>query len=346
MLYENKSDLYFNDTFKLYKSPFLHEPKYSGLYSKGNKIIVGENTSIKTINTFYSAIGEYVERLGIIVGHINQAKNIEAFSLLNGDIIEVNKDDIYLTGNKHNDSCGVASFINSKKAIENAFLEFIERQSLVDKCVFKLKGNRIHIDDIKNDSIKLMGLLYNYIDEIQLFEISIIKEVPVVLSIGSSSYLKCIGLASSMNINDAIYASLEESLQTFTNVKNKFNYDNEYTDDAHEDMDLYSRYYTKISIEDFKKYYAFLNNSKYTDICRYNDDIKISSAVKRIYELYGVETYCTLINNPLNFSNAKIVKVFSPNGYPHMYPSEDDKFKKSIYSRKRVEPDLNIIPFP
>ncbi|MDT0700355.1 YcaO-like family protein [Staphylococcus chromogenes] len=346
MIYDNNSELFFNSSFIFHRSLYRNEPKYSSLYSTSRNIIIGESTSFNPRECIYSSIGEFVERVGIIKGHSKISQNVKAFSLLSGEVREFNKDDIYLTGKKHNDSCGLASHINSCNAIENALLEFIERQSFIDKCVFKRKGRQIDISNVDKKSSYLIKALYNHIDEVKLFEISILPEAPVILSMGTSKHLKCIGLACKLDINDAIYASLEESLQSFTNVKNKFNYKENVGSNLEEYMDLYSKHYSSLPVQDFKDYYSFLNSSRKADVDFYRNHLDINEIVKKIYEIYNVDIFCILIKNPLFLTNAKIVKVFSPNGYPHMYPKDNKMFKKSIYSNSNIEPDLNIIPFP
>ncbi|MEJ8515076.1 hypothetical protein WL199_12930, partial [Staphylococcus capitis] len=76
--------------------------------------------------------------------------------------------------------------------------------------------------------------------------------VPVVLSLGFGKQQKAIGLSAAKDLDTAIENSLEEMLQTFSNVKNKREFDDSLKKTDTSDLDLYSQRYVDISPSDFK----------------------------------------------------------------------------------------------
>ena len=100
-------------------------------------------------------------------------------------------------------------------------------------------------------SKKYITFLNNFLDEILLFEISIFEEIPVVLSLGFVKQQKAIGLSATKGLNTAIENSLEEMLQTFSNLKNKREFDDSLKKTDTSALDLYSQRYVDISPKRF-----------------------------------------------------------------------------------------------
>lgn len=100
-------------------------------------------------------------------------------------------------------------------------------------------------------SKKYITFLNNFLDEILLFEISIFAEIPVVLSLGFGKQQKAIGLSAAKGLNTAIENSLEEMLQTFSNLKNKREFDDSLKKTDTSALDLYSQRYVDISPKRF-----------------------------------------------------------------------------------------------
>ena len=136
-------------------------------------------------------------------------------------------------------------------------------------------------------------------------------------------------------------------LQTFSNVKNKREFDDSLKKTDTSDMDLYSQRYVDISPSDFKDYYSFLFKSASLSHYKKKRELKTNELIKKFCERNGISLYCFKINNVFEYTNTKIIKIYSLDGYPYMLPdSENDKFNKPIYTNVNRVPDYTLIPFP
>src|SRR5699024_3091077 len=121
-----------------------------------------------------------------------------------------------------NDSSGVASHQNSNLVLKSAFLEYIERQSLIYNWLTATSGVRIDIDSINDHHInKLIKNTYNFVDILHIVNISIHNSIYVILCIGYSEEYVSVAIAADWDLNHAISSSLQEFLQTFGNKINK-----------------------------------------------------------------------------------------------------------------------------
>ncbi|EGG95761.1 MULTISPECIES: YcaO-like family protein [Staphylococcus] len=347
MIISNNTNLLFNTSIVFKRSLYKNNIKFSHVIGDYSLSTEGQNTTFYGTSSMLSAIGEFIERVGITLGHYGLSEVIEGFDLNSGKKIKIDKNLIYFTGKKKNDSCGLASHITSELAIKNGFLEFVERQSLIEHCIFKIAGKKIESHIINETSKKYIDFLKKFLDEILLFEISIFEEVPVVLSLGFGKQQKAIGLSAAKDLDTAIENSLEEMLQTFSNVKNKREFDDSLKKTDTSDLDLYSQRYVDISPSDFKDYYSFLFKSDSLNHYKKRKELKTNELIKKFYEKNGIRLYCFKINNVFEYTNTKIIKIYSPDGYPYMLPdSENDKFNKPIYTNVNRVPDYTLIPFP
>lgn len=131
-------------------------------------------------------------------------------------------------------------------------------------------------------------------------------------------------------------------------MKNKREFDDSLKKTDTSDLDLYSQRYVNISPKDFKNYYSFLFKSKtLTHHCKKKNEFKINELIKKFYDEKWIKFYCFKTKNLFEYTNTKIIKIYSPDGYPYMLPdSENDKFNKPIYTNVNRVPDYTLIPFP
>lgn len=144
MIISNNTNLLFNTSIVFKRSLYKNNIKFSHVIGDYSLSTEGQNTTFYGTSSMLSAIGEFIERVGITLGHYGLSEVIEGFDLNSGKKIKIDKNLIYFTGKKKNDSCGLASHITSELAIKNGFLEFVERQSLIEHCIFKIAGKKLN----------------------------------------------------------------------------------------------------------------------------------------------------------------------------------------------------------
>ncbi|CAM5781347.1 MULTISPECIES: YcaO-like family protein [Brevibacillus] len=332
----------------------LHKAAY------GNSV---KNNSKKAIA---AAIGEHLERLALFNPLIKNNQGIkyyvEAFNLVTGETINIPLEDVILEyglpifndrdmSNAFSDTCGVASHTSSDFALEAAFLEFIERQSLIHTWLTKKAGKLIPLNLLNNIDLKKiinMSRTYKGIQEFYLVDISITDEIKVVLALGFGKESFSIGAGAHWNIMNAIERAMNEYFQFMTG----FWGNNDESESS--DGDLYYEYCNTLSPEAFKQEYKFVIDTK----TQYNpyqfhkntsqERINLSNKIRKVVEDLDISVYATFIPERMDF-NTKIVKVFSSDCYPHMNtallnPMDykfSSKFNQSIFKNL-----YRLIPFP
>lgn len=325
--------------FSVKKTIFLKYFKFSRADSNF-KHSSGAALRMNTKSLVKAALGEHLERIAA-------SKNYEkpnaddnhptrhGFNLITGEKVVIPAEKVFLNfdvpllrhlQNKDqifNDSCGLASHVNSIEAIKNGFGEFIERQSLVYNWLSKSPGKKIKFDDIckleKNDDLKnLIQLAECFSDEIDAYEVSIIDGFFVVLTVGHKGEAFSSGMGADLNILKALESSLYEYLMIMdsclsikANPKMKLVvHDNIYT------TSFYS-----MNIKEFKEKFDYLiQSSNYLDINSAIHSVDdFYEIVRKTHEKFKIEIYCSFLPSPLKSVNVKVVKVFSPDAYPHIW---------------------------
>lgn len=345
---------FIGNAFVLDRPNFLNHGKQSFLRSPSYSNVIGHNHHLEFDSVLKSSIGEWIER-NSLYRFDKKGTMSTAFSLLDGSEIQVESEKIYFADIEHfNDSCGVASHLNSNQAIYNAFMEFYERLCLVFTWLSKRKGKLLKIDEINFPNIRnISSKLHNYIDELYVLDISLHPSIHTVIGVGIGEHFKAIGASSSFNLDNAIKGSLEEMLQVFGNswTKHHINKFEEYTLDENA-VDLYAQYYDSLSPIDFKNEWSFLwtDTTDFNYICE-SENLRISFTEKitEVCNDLGISPYCTLIPCFFNGFETKIVKVFAPDSYPHMYPGLFTEEQTTLDFNKNVSSFPNSyrqIPFP
>lgn len=324
--------------FLVRKSIFLKNFKYSRAASNF-KHSSGAAVRMNTKSLIKAALGEHLERIAASKNY--EKPNVDAnhptrpgFNLITGERVDIQAEKIFLNfevpllrhlQNKDqifNDSCGLASHVNSIEAIKNGFGEFIERQSLVYNWLSKSPGKKINLEDIfkldRNDDLKnLVQLAKCLSDEIDAFEVSIIDGFFVVLTVGYKGEAFSSGMGADINILKALESSLNEYLMIMDScLFTKAN--PEVKRSVHDN--IYTSFYS-MNVKEFKEKFDYLiQSSNYLDIRSVIHSVgDFYEIVRKTHEKFQIEIYCSFLPSPLKSINVKVVKVFSPDAYPHIW---------------------------
>ncbi|GAB3806250.1 hypothetical protein GCM10028868_35310 [Virgibacillus kimchii] len=179
----------------------------------------------------------------------------------------------------------------------------------------------------------------------------------VYYSLAVTEYYKAIGLSANKCIVNATIGSLEELFQSFSDDWTKQHFESKdhfdkFSKNIFDDgLDIYKDYYFKISPDDFYKEYEFLikNSPKQNINNSRSYDTAFKNIVKVISEELSLEVFCCFIPCTLNHLKTKIVKVYSPDGYPHMLPkyfTEEETKIKFNHDTVLFPNQYRQIPFP
>lgn len=314
----------------------------------------GHSAGVKLNSILKPAIGEFIERHSLYYNYKTKDDVVPAFRLVNGKTIQVSAEKVFFVrGGKFNDSCGVASHLNSTKAIEAAFLEFFERQSFIFNWLTCSKGRKLtrkHITGKKNKV--LYKTLQSFFDEVYIFEISLHPDVFVVFGLGIGEFLKGIGLSASFNLQDALNAMFKEMLQSVVHNYNKQDIIAFEKEDGTSGMDIYKLEFLHLTPEQLLDKFDYLftvHTSTFEMIDDNQKDRDLNTVVKLIEQDLNIEVYGCLIPTFYNNYRTKIVKVFSKGGYPHMDPSQYDEQTTTTTFNQHVNEFPNAYkrtPFP
>jgi predicted nucleic-acid-binding protein len=336
------------------RSNFLNETKQAFASTSINSSVTGHNSHFKLKNVIKSAIGEWIERASLFNDEYKDQDLLLALNILNGEIIEVEKDYIlFKETTRFNDSCGVASHLNSDSVIKSGFYEYFERQSLVFNWLTESEGIIINYKDINHDYINhLINANKKFVDELYIFDISLHKSIKVIMALGFGQYYKSVGMSANFSSEQAIIGALEEMLQTFGQNWTKGYVDEINNDKNYQKMDAYLEYYHRLKPDEMKEKYSYLINSK--EEIQINDflshkNIFSTHNLKKISDDLNLQPYCTFIPPFYEGVNTKIIRVFSLDGYPHMHPPAFSEKETFLTFNKDVKDFPNAykpIPFP
>lgn len=245
------------------------------------------------------------------------------------------------------DSCGMASHTLTNELIWRAYKEFFERQSFIANFLFQLPSVEIKINE-EADLCKTHKYLNNYLDEIHYYNVSLSKNLFVILAIGWSEKSKAAGLGTSRDIDIAIDKSQKEILQYFAVSVNKEKMQGEKFGEEN-NKEFYHRNFEKLSIKSFKKHYDYLSNSKEVNVEKLKNSFKygLSDIVKENYNNFSMEPYICLFNGREN-TGVKIVKLRDFNWFPHMRPGIYDNNLVAQMENKfqrKIKKSIDLIPF-
>ncbi|MEI5908911.1 YcaO-like family protein [Bacillus spongiae] len=324
----------------------------------------GQSVGYSINKVVKASLGEHLERLSLFKSKLKpddeRAMYFDAFNILSGETIQVPTSDILLEYNlpffKHyknmdslySDTCGVAAHINSRDAMLSGFLEFVERQSLIHTWLTERIGTSVRLDTIKDEHLhKTIHHLKRFVNEIRLFNISISKHVYVILTLGFHDKYFSVGVSADPNLDKAINGSLNEFAMI---LEGSILAEKESMEEQpFHDSQLYSEIFYNLSVEDFRNKFKFLLQSPPMDREVESKEYTFNQLIHNVSEELKIPIYCTFIPSFIESGPEKIVKVFSPDGYPHMntelFDPEDFKISNSLpyngFPNKGVH-----IPFP
>ena len=338
----------------------------------GDISLRGDGVSFNGKMAKIGAMGEYIERhTQSTVSHKVKDKYQEAFNVNSEQIEKVNILDMILPkyhlfeendGIEWSDSSGTAFHTSSIDAIDSAFLEFIERQSLVYNWLLKLPGKKIDLNFCsRNDEHieKAYRNLKAYFINIESYEISITPNCKVVITIATSKLNKSVGLGSAWDMKSAIFKSLKETWQLISHKSPSHlniqydHYEKELSDDG-KGLNLYADYFHELTVKDVKTAYDFLDGGEHfsfnenKNLEKRPSDSKYINTMKSIAEELNIELLITYIPSSIENLPGYIVKVIGKGSFPHIKTDIIDPYKytiKDVHMNKIIPNKGIMIPF-
>ncbi|WP_433745924.1 YcaO-like family protein [Falsibacillus pallidus] len=362
-------------SFHVNKSMFKESAYVTTIYNKKYPGVMGASIKNNLNSSLKAACGEHIERVALYNNpKYIKKRTIQAFNIINGDINEFPVETVLLSvdsifqskgmpDNFYNDSCGVASHLSSKEAINNSFLEFMERQSLIYNWLTCSPGKLVCLDECKNKEIlKLLDKQYSFVDKVFIFEISIHPLCKVILVFGFGEKYFGMGLGADFHAEEAILKALTELEMCYSNSLNKYYVEkkdetsalefNMSEEEMYKDPHFYANYFfRKYDAKKLKHVYAYLFDNVETVKIKemWVDEPDQYDYMKKILYDLNLNIYGCYIPNANNFYKTKIFKVFSPDCYPHLnnkfYDAKDYKISYlngEVVLRNNMEP----VPFP
>ncbi len=360
--------------FHIVRGLFQSEPKTVNVVPTYLKAGVGTSVNHSTQQALKAAYGEHIERSTFLrdSSYIDKEK-IPAFNLLTGEPSLISTEKILLyrgekMKNRHTyaDSCGAGFHYHSFNSIQNAFLEFFERQSLIFNWLTESGGTFVDVKKIDDLSVKeVIANVYQYVDEISCFNISLHKNVYVILTLGFGKYHFGIGSKASWNLFDAIKGSLDEMLHNFTPYYTKHHLEDYHPQKLNMDVNegeiendplFYSLHFhltqTSESLREHYQYLFLKSDRMHEDeFSRIEIVVDQQIFMEKLKEVAGDlkwELLCCFLKNTI-LDKAKVVKVFSNQGYPHMNTTLFNPLDYEISKLSRTGQFPNayqLIPFP
>ena len=325
----------FNIDATAFKNDLKNITCYKNLYYAN---IVGNAIRNTTYDAALCAIGEVYERSALIEYNHIQNRLIKSFSLLDNTVYSFSLDELKQKAIFF-DSCGCAAHVNSNKCLENAFFEFLERQSFI--FWYLSKGKSYKVD--KNILHKYNS--YNiYYNNFECYEISLLESYYVVFFIGELKGKISVSLGSGKNLKIAIVSALNELHQMYSSIHNGIKIDDTKPKD-------YSEIYLSIAPERIKKAFEFINENAETysnrTEKRYSSIYNEVKLLNKKYKMTPLVSFLPLKETRIN--NIKVCKVFDLNWFPSLLPKTFDKktydFIEAV-TGKILDRRCTYIPFP
>ncbi|WDM20585.1 YcaO-like family protein [Paenibacillus polymyxa] len=348
----------------IYQSPFINRQKGCTISSFLNSEINGFSKKEDVYKLVKASLGEFQERLAAMKclrkDDEDLSPKFSAFSLLNGETIDVPAD--FLILNHHQplfeklqsttftDSCGTAAHIQSDLAIEKGYLEFIERQSLIYSWLSKDPGCRVPIENIKNTVLlKKYNSISSVLNHISFHNISIIEDIFVIMTIGFRDNIFSVGLGADWDLNKAINSSIDEFTMIYEGMISYKGVHSEEFKTGNLYVDLF---YSK-NIKDFLNDISYLtNNTSYIKNKKITEtktkEFLIRNSLQNIKKKFDIEIYAAQIPSPYEKSQVKVVKIFSPDAYPHINTTlfDPNEYKITRFMKRKSFPNIyKMIPF-
>lgn len=344
---------------KLFLDSYVYAQMSTITDSKGFGLRYNKISAIK------AGLGEHIERLCAVSNFrkqevVNSYPVIDCFNLLTGEFAKVQADKIFLnfdlpmfkdvdTHNHFNDSCGLASHITSMEAIEGGLNEFIERQSLVTNWLTRSPGEKVSYPLLKeknSQNMKLLNmikLVENMSDAFFSFNISLIEGIYVILTIGTKGIAFSSGVGTDSILEKAIEKSLNEYLMILESclIREQINL---------QVVDKYAANFYSLTTKEFLESYKFLLEGEdiLSELSYSSQKNSMENWILSLKEKYGLNIFACYLPHPIKHINSKVVKVFSPEGFPHidteLFDPEEFEISKYLIGKKFYN-KFKSIPF-
>lgn len=321
-------------------SSFLDTPSNSILYSKVNHKFNGSNASKNKKDALLAMFGEYFERENFLIEYpIYLKQDIRAYDLYHKKIV-ILPDTLIKKKNLFNDSSGMASHLNSKSCFDNAFAEFIERQSFVFNYLSKTKGKFIN-----KNLISEYVLLDGFCNDIDFYEISLISSFHVIIALGKIDNKFYVGLGAGKNFKLA----LDKCVKEINQFRIGFVNDSIKPIQSNNNMD-YMDYYLMLPAKKIERAYTYLKGGsslKESEIIirDFDDDFTI----RKLHEECSINPKLIFIDQKRCNINQKIMHIIDENWFSGINPN---LFHEDVYCyiEEKMKTSLNrkcnFIPFP
>lgn len=330
-------------SFKIDENIFFSQMKNNWVSLNYNSIgSNGSSSNFSLQNSLLGSIGEAFERQELTAVY----DNVDLFSNINCiDLIDYNVKQIPLNNDTFkyfSDTTGLATHLTSKKSIYNSVSEFIERQSFVISYLSKKGRFRIEKDKW------LYSIIKDEFKFLQFYDISISKSFYTVIAIGErkKGYID-LGLGTGRSVTEAIKNVLRE-IFPFRGKHGEIDIgDNEKVD--------YIHLYNKLSIEQIKAAYDYLNKLPIKSIQEYPvvETIEMQQIILELYKVYNIRPLlCSLNHLKQEYSRnsySKITKVFAYGWFPSLNPNDyTDDIYKNVEKNTGflLDKKVNFLPFP
>lgn len=328
--------------------------------------LLGVANKLTLSDCIKSGMGEFTERY-VELHPANEFKKVAALGIVDNKINFIAPQKVYLLRDAENynihsftDSSGTAFFTNVEDAIEKAFFEFIERQSLVYSFLREWPGKKISKTIIYNQirpysKFKFSRLMIN--------DISIIKGVYVILFVGINKNSYNVGLGTDFNLLTAINNALAEGMgnSPFYVSDNEIEKRNSLLNNldyhlAHIDLQniksysmIFSNWLTPRYV---LKRFSYLNKSNVLE--NKNKDLYSSSniieKIKRISVGNSIKPYLTFLNGKSKNVRGTVMHFSAEGAYPHIFTPfinpNDYEISYLLHSNNNFPNKYKYLPFP
>lgn len=323
------------------------------LINSHNSSAQGAGRGKDLMESLKKSIGENYEREELY--SLNATKNKIKVACFYNDILKIkNKNQFHLlysvTQDIFKDSSGNAAGENSFMAVNNAYLEFVERQSLVYSFVTKRAGlNLLELINKDDGKYKILSTKTAYVNDI-----SIVPWVSVIIIVIFTNEGYAIGLGTDYDQKTAFKKSFDEVFgyqnELFKNNEEINSNFDEFLNQNLDDGDIYLSYFSKnVNSYYLKKTYDFLSNglkAKFFKKRKHQNYIEISKLSNFLKIPINVE----FLRSDLGNNTLKRVRIYSDEAYPTINNSriEPENYKISYFESDIPEfkNRLNYLPFP
>ncbi|MDE7055864.1 MAG: YcaO-like family protein [Lactobacillus sp.] len=346
--------------------------------------IFSQNTSHTTINGFFpalrglankinatdslkSSLGEFSERYTELL-YKKDTEKVAAYNIMSKRSFFIDPSKVYLLRkdkkkidpNDFFDSSGTAYFTNSDKAVEKAFFEFIERQSLVHSFIRKWAGKKVNAN-LVGSNLRLYSNC-NFAT-VMMNDISILDGVYVILFVGIDSNSYNVGLGTDYNLVEAVKKALAEGIgfKKFCISDKEITHRGKFL--QHIDTFLMKNFsfissYDSIFFDYLTPGFIFerfkyLQNTKIilkeTKLMQGNTYNSIPR-IKKLCRGWKLEPYISFLNSELNNVKGDVIHISAQGAYPHIFTSflDPEEYKSSyVISNTADFPNkYKYLPFP